>query len=99
MWRAMLDRVPTQVNLNKLSADIDSILCPICGSTSKQLTTFYSIARWQKKCGDSLRDGGYIIFFPTDKSLDVMLSRINFASKDNKIKEALEAMIDLHQLL
>ena len=37
MWRVILDRVPTRVNLHKIMLDIDSVLCRVCGSTPETI--------------------------------------------------------------
>ncbi|GJV77012.1 RNA-directed DNA polymerase, eukaryota [Tanacetum coccineum] len=38
VWRARLDRLPTRVNLDRRGVIIDSVLCPLCGAVSEDIS-------------------------------------------------------------
>jgi len=41
IWRAMMDRLPTKVNLSRRSVQLDNLVCPICKRLEE--TTLYSV--------------------------------------------------------
>ena len=87
----MQDRIPTRVNLNDLKLDIESIICPIGGSTretTEHILFEYPVAvkvwrfieRW---CSLPLS---------SNKSMDSMIRSFNRAHENIKAKGLLEAV-------
>ncbi|GJZ46035.1 RNA-directed DNA polymerase, eukaryota, reverse transcriptase zinc-binding domain protein [Tanacetum coccineum] len=62
IWRLMLNKLPSRVNLDRKGIDVGSILFPICQEDVETINHIFFLAIWLWTCGLSLLGGGSLIF-------------------------------------
>lgn len=91
IWRVMMDRLPTRDNLIKLKVDLDSALCPVCGSDNE------SIQHMLFKCPIASEVWRFIerwwsFSIPGNRSLESMINGIKAAFNNRLDRKVLEAV-------